>query len=107
MPHNNQGFVGINAIGPAYGFVVFFDLLISYLECGTTYLQAYILSVLPPKTHIEYHEPQVWFRNYYYLQELELEMRSFLNAFDFNSFKFNAEYFKDKFEMLKTALPEA
>lgn len=45
-----------------------------------------------------------WNHNYYYMRDLELEMRRFLNGNDFASFRYNRELFR---ESLKSAMEAA
>jgi hypothetical protein len=48
-----------------------------------------------------------WDNNYRYLQELQLEMRRFLQTEDFNSFKFNGALFRSGLESAMEAIGAA
>lgn len=49
---------------------------------------------------------KVWFNNYYYLQQLELEMKKYLKQSDFSCFNYHSELFKQSSESLQAKLEE-
>lgn len=54
------------------------------------------LSVKSPKV-----EAVCWSKNYHYLKDMELEMRRFLNAYDFSVFKHHSEVIKSALENIE------
>lgn len=57
---------------------------------------------LATKTHLV--DGQCWFKNYYYLQTLQDEMRRFLLKGDFNCFSHNSELFRTAHESMQERL---
>jgi hypothetical protein len=49
-------------------------------------------------------DARCWYENYYYMNELELEMRRFLASQDFGSFKYHGDMFKTSLESALEAL---
>jgi len=56
------------------------------------------------KTAAHVIDGRCWNCNYYYMTELELQMRRFLNDGDFNSFKFHGDHFRSALEIVKEAI---
>jgi hypothetical protein len=79
-------------------------LRFAYHEGQTIYKQNYgALKIgVGAKAHVI--DGTCWNNNYYYMKELELEMRKFLNGNDFSSFKYNSDLFR---ESLKGAIEAA
>lgn len=78
-------------------------LRFAYYDGRTLYKQNYGATVgLSIKAHVL--DGICWNHNYRYLQELQLEMRRFLNAFDYNAFRFNGELFRNGVESVMEAI---
>jgi len=58
------------------------------------------------KTPVHVIDGRCWNNNYYYINELELQMRRFLNQRDFASFKFHGKDFEAALESVKEAVGE-
>lgn len=69
-------------------------LRFAFYQGMTVYKQNYGALNLGVKTPAHVINARCWNSNYYYLSELELEMRRFLNARDFSVFKFHGELFR-------------
>jgi hypothetical protein len=61
----------------------------------TLYKQNYGALELGIRTPTHMVDGRSWNNNYYYMKDLELEMRSFLKNEDFEAFKFHRDLFKD------------
>jgi hypothetical protein len=59
---------------------------------------------LDTKAHVV--DGRCWFSNYYYMKEMELEMRRFLNGGDFSSFQHHGDLFRKAHESLREAMGE-
>jgi hypothetical protein len=72
-------------------------LRFAYRDGFTLYKQNFgaLQFELNTKTHLL--DGRCWNTNYYYLKEMELEMKRFLNSHDFGEFKFHSEFFKRAF----------
>jgi hypothetical protein len=70
----------------------------------TLYKQNYGALHLGVKTPAHVIDGRCWNNNYYYITELELQMRRFLNNGDFTSFKFHGEHFRAALESVKEAV---
>jgi hypothetical protein len=79
-------------------------LRFAFHEGQTIYKQNYGALHLGVKTPAHVIDGRCWNNNYYYISELELQMRRFLNDGDFNSFKFHGEHFRAALESVKEAV---
>ena len=79
-------------------------LRFAFHDGQTLYKQNYGALHLGVKTRAHVIDGRCWNNNYYYINELELQMRRFLNEGDFNSFKFHAEHFRAALESVKEAV---
>jgi hypothetical protein len=79
-------------------------LRFAFHEGYTLYKQNYGALHLGVKTPAHVIDGRCWNNNYYYINELELQMRRFLNANDFSSFKFHGEHFRAALETVKEAI---
>jgi hypothetical protein len=70
-------------------------LRFAYHDGYTMYKHNFGALTLGVTTKAHLIDVRTWYHNYRYLVELELEMRRFLNEYDFKSFKFHSELFKD------------
>lgn len=78
-------------------------LRFAYQDGRTLYKQNYGATVgLSIKAHVL--DGICWNHNYRYLQELQLEMRRFLNTADYKSFRFNGDLFRDSIESATEAI---
>lgn len=75
-------------------------LRFAFHEGLTIYKHNFGALTLGVSTKAHMVDARCWHQNYYYMTELQLEMRRFLTAHDFASFKYHSE-------MLKTALESA
>ena len=79
-------------------------LRFAFHDGQTLYKQNYGALHLGVKTPAHVIDGRCWNNNYYYINELELQMRRFLNEGDFNSFKFHGEHFRAALESVKEAV---
>jgi hypothetical protein len=81
-------------------------LRFAYREGLTIYKQNYgaLKLGMHEKTYLV--DGRCWCDNYAYLSEMELEMRRFLKAHDFRSFRYHKEEFKKAFDTIAEALQE-
>jgi hypothetical protein len=76
-------------------------LRFAFHDGQTLYKQNYGALHLGVKTPAHVIDGRCWNNNFYYITELELEMRRFLNDRDFGSFKFHGDAFKAVLESVK------
>lgn len=69
-------------------------LRFAFHEGHTLYKQNYGALHLGPKTPAHVIDGRCWNNNYYYLSDLELQMRRFLSERDFSSFKYHGNEFR-------------
>lgn len=67
----------------------------------TLYKQNYGALHFGVKTPSDVIEGICWNNNYRYIKELELQMRRFLNDYDFSAFKHHENYFRDALESVR------
>jgi len=79
-------------------------LRFAFHDGQTLYKQNYGALHLGVKTAAHVIDGRCWNCNYYYMTELELQMRRFLNDGDFNSFKFHGDHFRSALEIVKEAI---
>ena len=79
-------------------------LRFAFHDGKTLYKQNYGAMQLGVKTPAHVIDGRCWNNNYYYIAELELQMRRFLNNGDFASFKFHAELLRESLESVKEAV---
>ncbi|WP_193181625.1 hypothetical protein [Nisaea sediminum] len=81
-------------------------LRFAFLDGQTIYKQNYsaIKWGISTKAHII--DVRCWNENYYYIQNMELAMRRYLNAGDPDSFQFHSKMFKSAYENLIEALED-
>jgi hypothetical protein len=79
-------------------------LRFAFHQGQTLYKQNYGALHLGVKTPAHVIDGRCWNNNYYYITELELEMRRFLNNGDFGSFTYHGEQFRAVLESVKEAV---
>jgi hypothetical protein len=79
-------------------------LRFAFHQGQTLYKQNYGALHLGVKTAAHVIDGRCWNNNYYYITELELEMRRFLNDGDFASFTYHGEQFRAALESVKEAV---
>jgi hypothetical protein len=70
-------------------------LRFAYYEGHTVYKHNFGALKLGVSTKAHLVDGHCWNSNYYYLQEMQLEMRRFLTEYDFSSFKFHKDLFRN------------
>jgi hypothetical protein len=70
-------------------------LRFAFHEGQTVYKQNYGALKLGVATKAHIVDGRCWNSNYYYMKDLELEMRRFLNGHDFSVFKYHRDLFRD------------
>lgn len=78
----------------------------AYLDGLTLYRQNFGVLALGFQTKTKMIDAQCWTKNYYYIKDLELEMRRFLNEGDFASFKHHGYLFKTAYQNVIEAIGE-
>ncbi len=66
----------------------------AYDKGATTYQQNLAALAFPPNTHHTRVKTECWHHNYNYLQNMQMQMRSFLNDGDWNRFDYNVDRLK-------------
>jgi hypothetical protein len=79
-------------------------LRFAFYKGQTIYKQNYGALHLSVKTPAHVIDGRCWNNNYYYITELELQMRRFLNEGNFASFEFHGELFRAALESVKEAV---
>ena len=70
-------------------------LRFAYHEGQTIYKQNYGACILGVKAAAHFIDGRCWNNNYYYMKDLELEMRRYLSGDDITAFRFHRELFKN------------
>jgi hypothetical protein len=104
-------FGSLDTVTPPLYFLVGADIFdgltwlrFAFHDGQTLYKQNYGALHLGVKTPVHVIDGRCWNNNYYYINELELQMRRFLNKHDFSSFKFHGEHFKAALESVNEAV---
>ena len=79
-------------------------LRFAYMNGQTAYIQSYVALELGIKIRDDMAPAQIWWRNYNYLTDLELQMRTYLNAREFKSFKYHSGFLENSFQSMKAEL---
>ncbi|AQQ05675.1 hypothetical protein B0E33_20635 [Roseibium algicola] len=79
-------------------------LRFAFHQGQTLYKQNYGALHLGVKTPAHVIDGRCWNSNYYYITDLELEMRRFLNEGDFASFRYHGEQFRAALESVREAV---
>jgi hypothetical protein len=79
-------------------------LRFAFHEGYTTYKHNYGALHLGVSTPAHLIDARCWNNNYYYMKEMELEMRRFLNGNDFASFKYHQELFRNALQNVLEAV---
>jgi hypothetical protein len=73
-------------------------LRFAFHDGQTIYKQNYGATTLGVTTPAHVVDGRCWNNNYYYMKDLELEMRRFLNGRDFSSFSYHRELFRNSLQ---------
>jgi hypothetical protein len=73
----------------------------AFKDGHTLYRQDYGISEFGIATKSPKVEALCWAKNYYYIKDMELEMRRFLNSHDFSIFKFHGEALEKAYENVR------
>ncbi len=79
-------------------------LRFAYREGYTIYKHNYGALKLGIREKSYMVDARCWFDNYAYLGEMELEMRRFLKNYDFRSFKYHRDEFRETYETVAEAV---